>query len=396
MKKIIPSIIVLFLLLSCSKKEQYYGAWAFEFANGTSPTFIKIVADSISFSESKDQWNTYPVSIKNNSLTFLNHTFKTVITKDSLVLEGNVYKKDTTTSLLDIKLPELKTYRFLQPDFKEKLIPISYGKVPSSDEFKLQLNDRYAEFWETLDYFYNEVGSCSKLYSPAKVLLICDENTRMKDLELLFHEMVKMNAINFYTVNHIDHEVIDTKIEQKYFCQKHRITPILNMNYEQKTNNNDFKITYNILNYSILKHLKLKNTQYLFLVNNEFYIGKEKYNLESFTKKIDSIVTEKSQLISLFDLYSDYKHFTIFNAVINDAYSKRYDSIAKQKYNTSYEQLNNDEKNIINALYPKRNIQNISIPHFLSFEESPDENVEFPFKNIKEQIPTEYFKQLEK
>jgi hypothetical protein len=388
MKKITLSFIVLILLFSCSKKEQYYGTWTFEFANGTTPSFIKISSDSISLSESKNQWNTYPVSIKNNSLAFLNHTFKTVITKDSLLLEGNIYKKDTTTSLLEIDLPKLKTYRCQEANPEEKLIFIQYGRVPNSDEFKLQLNDRYADFGEILDYFSHEVGSCQKLSSPARVVLSCDKDAKMEDLEYLFFEMIKMNAHTFYTVNHIEHEVIDNEIKQKYFLQKNRITPIFNIKYNQKINDIDFEVIYLSMNNKSIKEFEFKNTQYLFLVENEFYIGKEKQSVETFTKKIDSIVSNNTQLVSLFDLKSNYKHFTIFNAVINSAYDKHFNAVAKQKYNTTYEQ-NDDEKGIVKALFPRENIQNISIPHFLSFAENP----EFPFKNLKEQLPEAYFEQ---
>lgn len=389
MKKIFLIFSILFLLFSCSKREQYYGTWAFEFADGTTPSFIKIESDSVFLSESKNQWNAYPVSIKNNSLTFLNHTFKTSITKDSMVFEGNVYKKDSFPSLLNIKLPELKTYHFQEANLNEKLVHIEYGKVPNSDEFKLQLNDRYGEFWEILDYFSHEVGSCPKLSSPAKVILTCDKDAKMKALEPLFFELAEMNALVFYTVDHVKQEVTDHKIQQKIFSQKNRITPIFNIKYHQKINDLDFEVIYISINNRILKDFEFKNTHYLFLVENEFYIGKEKYNLETFTKKVDSIITEKPQLITLFDLNSDYKHFTLFNAVINDAYLKHYDAIAKQKFNKTYEQLNGDKKAIVKGLNPKENIQNISISHFLSFTENPD----FPFKNIKEEIPETYFLQ---
>jgi len=386
-------LIASIVLFSCSKKEQYYGAWTSRY--GYNYDFIKIKQDSIAISTEGNQWNTYPVTIKNNSLTFLNHTFKSAISKEGFVFNGIEFKKDTVASLLEIKLPELKTYHFHERNPKQKLIFIKYGKVPNSDEFKLQLNDRYADFHEILDYFYDGIESCSKAIFPTRVAFICDKDAKMKDLEFLFHEMVKMNMNVFYTVNHIEHEVVDNNIEQKYFFQKTRITPIYNMTYQAKINNRDFKVQYDYLNSHILKELKLESSQYLFLINNTFYIGKEKYNLETFTEKVNSLVSKKPELITLFDLNSDYKHFTIFNAVINDAYNKRYNVVAKQKYNTTYEQLNDDEKYSISSLYLQKNIQNISIPHFLSFKESPDENVQFPFKNVKEQIPEAYFEQSE-
>jgi hypothetical protein len=390
MKKIILSFIILFLLFSCSKKGQYYGTWTCEFSYGASPVFMKIDTDSISLSENGNQWNTYPLTIKNNSLTFLSHTFKTSITKDSMVFEGNVYKKDSFASLLNIKLPKLKTYHFQEANPDEKLVYIQYGKVPNTDEFKLQLNDRYADFGEILDYFYYEVGSCPKLSSPARVVLSCDKDAKMKELESLFFELVKMNTLVFYTVDHIKYEVTDHKIERKRFLQKNRITPIFNIKYNQKINNLDFEVIYTKMNNKPLKDFEFKNTQYLFLVEDEFYVGKEKQNLETFTEKVDSIVSNNLQFISLFDLTSDYKHFTMFNAIINDAYLKHDDAIAKHKFNKKYKQLNDDEKGIVKALLPREKIQNISISHFLSFAENP----EFPFKNVKEGIPEVYFEQL--
>lgn len=387
MKKILLIFIVLSLLFSCSKKEQYYGTWSQYYS---SPALMKISKDSISISDDGNLWNTYPLTIKNNSLTFLGHTFQTSISKDSLVLENSSYVKDTITTILEIKLTKLTKYSFQEPNPEGELIYIQYGRVPNSNEYKLQLNDKYAGFEEIMDYFFSGIESCSKRSLPPRIVLICDKEAKMEDLEQIFHEMIKMNAHTFYTVNHIEHKVIDNKIKQIYYSQKQRITPIYNIRYETKTDSTDVT-GFDFLNDIFFRYVSNENAQYLFLIKNEFYVGKEKYSLEAFTKKISSIVLNNSQLVTLFDLDSDYKHYTIFNAVINNSYKKLYDSVSKRKYNSTYNQLNDKEKDVIMTLFPRKNIQNMSIPHFLSFEEFPTENVNFPFKNVKEQLPAAYF-----
>ncbi len=390
MKKIILVFVVLVLLISCSKKEQYYGTWSqFHYSSA----LIKIKSDSISLSDDGSIWKTYPLKIENNSLSFLDHTFQTTIYKDSLIFEKLAYKKDTITPILEIKLPKLDKFSFQEPNPEEELIYIQYGRVPNSNEYKLQLNDKYADFEELIPFFFNHYNSEISLHALRRFALLCDKRAKMKDIELLFHELIKINALVLYTVNDIKYEVIDNEIEQLHSLYKHKIIPIYNVNYETKLNM-DADIDHNMLNYSILEHLKTENLQYVFLINNEFYVGKEKYSLGDFSKRIDTIIAKKVQLVSLFDLNSDFKHYTIFNALINDSYQKLYDSIAKQKYNITYSKLNDKEKEEILDLFPRKDIQNISIPHFLSFEETPIEGINFPFKNVKEEIPEVYFEQV--
>lgn len=389
MKKIILTFVVLALLISCSKKEQYYGNW--RGIHGFN--FMNIQQDSIAISSYGDHWNTYPITIKNNSLTFLDHTFKTSISEDSLIFENIPYVKNTITSpILEIELPKLTKYSFQEPNPEEELIYIQYGRVPNSNEYKLQLNDKYADFEEIMDYFFSGSNDLSG-HNTVRFLLVCDKDAKMKDIEQIFLEMIKINVRIFYTVNHIEHKVIDNEIKQTYLSQKQRITPIHNVRYETKTDSS-YVTGFDFLNNLVFRHINHENAQYLFLINNEFYVGKGKYSLEDFTKKIDIMISKNVQLISLFDLNSDFKHYTIFNALINDSYQKIYDSVAKQKYNATYTKLGDVKKEEIINLFPKKNIQNISIPHFLSFEETPTESVNFPFKNVKEQIPEVYFEQL--
>ncbi|WP_298417670.1 hypothetical protein [uncultured Kordia sp.] len=388
MKKIILSFVVVTLLFSCSKKEQYYGTWSQYFYT---PAFLNIKQDSISLSNDGNLWNTYPVTIKNNSLTFLDHTFKTSFSGDSLVFENLTFKKDTVAPFLEIELSEFKNFNFYNPDPDTEIIYIRFGKVPNSNEYKLQLNNKYAEFEELIHFFFSHYNSEISHHALRRFALLCDKRAKMKDVEHIFLELIKINALVLYTVNDIEHEVVDSKVQEKYSLYKHRITPIHNIRYEIKTDSTDIT-GFDFLSNITFRHVSNENTQFLFLINNEFYVGKEKYSLEDFSKRIDIITAKNVQLVSLFDLNSDFEHYTIFNAVLNDSYEKLYESIAKQKHNTPYNQLTDDQKEIIRTLHPQKNIQNISIPHFLSFEELPMENVEFPFKNVKEQIPEVYFK----
>lgn len=388
MKKIILSFIVFATLFSCSKKEQYYGDWYQYYATSGQ---LKIQKDSISLSDDGSTWKTYPLKIENNSLTFLDHTFQTTIYKDSLVFEELTYEKDTTAPLLEITLPKLTNYSFFEPSPETALIYIKFGKVPNSDEFKLQFNDKYAESEQLIDFIFSH-DDVSFHHALRRIAFICDNDAKMKDLEPLFLEMIKINAIIFYAVNDVTHNVIDGRVERDYELYRQPITPIRNMYYEAKIDST-IPVDYNNF-YPILNYFEPVKSQFIFLINNKFYIGKEKYSVDAFSKKLDSLITENKQLVCLFDLNSNFKHNTIFNNILNEAYQKQYDSIALEKYNIIYKQLHDKEKANVKALRPRKTIQNISIPHFLSFEESPIEDIEFPFKNVKEQVPEIYFEGL--
>lgn len=387
MKKIILNFIVLIVLFSCSKKEQYYGVWS-QFYE--SPAHIKIKPDSISLSNDGNIWKTYPLKIENNSLTFLDHSFETTIYKDSLIFTGLTYTNDTTKPKLEIDLPKLTNYNFFEPNPEIALIFVRFGKVPNSNEYKLQLNDTYAEPEELIDFVFSHDGVAYH-HKSRRIALICDNNAKMKDLEPLFHEMVKINAILFYPVNDINCDVIDTKIAHEYQLSRHIITPIQNIHYTTKK---DSLITEtgNPLVNIVFNDFESRNNQYVFLIRNELYVGKEKFSVETFSKKVDAIVSKNSSLISLFDLNSTFKNYMIFNDHIQKAYQKHYDSIAKEKYNTTYKSLDYDKKLSVQGVSGRNIIQNISIPHFLTFEESPMDSFDFPFKNIKAQIPDVYFK----
>lgn len=384
MKKLVLLCIVSIILLSCSKKEQYYGDWSQYYATG----IIKIKKDSISLSDEGSIWKTYPLKIEKNSLTFLDHTFQTTIHKDSLIFEGLTYEKDTTTPILEINLPKLKNYNFHITNSYEMLIHTRFGRIPNTNEYKLQLNDRYGNFEELKEFLFGSTDLSGHI--TPRLLLVCDKNAKMKDIEHIFHEMVKINAQVLYAVNDVTHTIIEDSVERSYLSYKHYITPIHNMYYEAKI---DRTIPVDYSNFHpLLNYFEAAKSQFIFLVKNEFYIGKEKYTMDAFSKKLDALITENQQLVCLFDLDSDFKHNIIFNNILNETYQKQYDSIALEKYNTTYEKLHNKEKASVKALHPRKTIQNVSIPHFLSFEETPIEGLNFPFKNIKEEIPEAYFK----
>lgn len=387
MKKIALTFLVLLLLFSCSKKEQYYGTWSQFY---TSPAHINITPDSISLSDDGSIWKGYPAEIKNNSLTFLNHTFPTTIYKDSLIFQGLTYVKDTISPILGITLPKLTSHSLFEPSPETALIYVRFGKVPNSDKFKLLLNDTYAKPEELIDFVFSH-DDVSFHHALRRIALICDNDAKMKDLEPLFFEMIKINAIVFYAVNDVTYNIIEDRIERDYELYRQYITPIRNIHYEAKIINK-VPLQYNNF-YPVLDYFEPAKSQFLFLIKNEFYIGKEKYSMDTFSKKINDLITENKQFVCLYDLDSDFKHNTIFNNILNESYQKQYDSIALEKFNKTYKLLNGKEKDSVRELFPKRSIQNISIPHFLSFEETPMENFYFPFDDIKNKIPKEYFQQ---
>ncbi|MGH1385033.1 hypothetical protein [Kordia sp.] len=395
MKKIILSCIVFAILFSCSNKEQYYGVWSIYGYSGSTPIYLKIDADSIYLSKLGSHWNSFPIKIKNNNIRFAGQTYPTSIFKDSLIFNQNLYQKDTIYSPIEIQLPNIKSESNVEIDPDANIYYISYGKKPNTTEYAFLLNDRYGSFLN-IKSFVSSYNTCrGGTYDPAHTLFICDKNTSTRDLEKFFLELSRVNARTLYTVNSTDYKISTNSIKSISSQQKQILSYIFNPNYDQKINGDVFQPTM-LRDFSIYptKDIQPEKIVFAFLIQNEFYYQKENCSYGMFSSKIQQAISQNKTLITLFDLKSDYKHYLKFNDIVNSKYLKIYDSITKQKYNTTYKQLDEEKKVIVRRLYTKKVIQNISIPHFLSFEESPIEDIDFPFKNVKEQIPEAYFESL--
>ncbi|MFK7747666.1 MAG: hypothetical protein AB8B65_04705 [Kordia sp.] len=394
MKKIILSFIVFATLFSCSKKEQYYGIWRLNGFSLSNPNYLKIDADSIYLSELGNYWTSYPVKIKNNYIRFAGQTYPTSIFKDSLIFNHNLYWKDTIYSPLDIKLPNIKSESTVEIDPDANIYYMSYGKKPNTDEYAFLLNDKYGSFSD-IKHFMSSYSCGGGEYDPPHTLFICDKNTSTRDLEKFFLELFRVNTRTLYTVNSTDYKTYTDSIKSISSQQKQILSYIFNPNYDQKINGDVFQPTM-LRDFSIYptKDLQPEKIVFAFLIQNEFYYQKENCSSDVFSAKIQQAVSQHKTLITLFDLKSDYKHYLEFNDIVNSKYLKIYDSITKQNYNTTYKQLDKEKKVIVRRLYTKKVIQNISIPHFLSFEETPIENFNFPFKNVKQQLPEIYFEGL--
>ncbi|WP_298509843.1 hypothetical protein [uncultured Kordia sp.] len=391
MKKIILFCIASIILFSCSKKEQYYGTWYVYGHNGLNPVYLKIDADSIYLSKAGSYWNSFPVKITNNSLHFAGQTFSTSIFKDSIIFNGNRCFKETIYSPLEIKLPNIKSESAIEIHQDANMYYISYGKKPNTNESAFLLNDKYGSFSD-IKHFISSSTSCSGgEYDPPHTLFICDKNTSTRDLEKFFLELQKVDSRTLYTVNSIDYKVFKDSIKSISTQQEQKLSLIYNANYDQKVNGKLYQPRMHSGLFYSLNDFTFEEEVYAFLIKNEFYYEKEKYTYDAFSDKIEKAISQHKILIVLFDLESDYKHYLQFNDAVNSEYIRIRENASRKTYNVSYKKLNKKQRLHINSLHPKKVIQNISIPHFLSFEETPIEDLDFPFKNVKEQIPEVYF-----
>ena len=96
MKKFIVLCIAALISFSCcnnDQKERYYGTWIAVDYPQDKPVFVKISADSIAYGENEMIWNTYPVAICNQRLSFNGQTFISSISDSLLTIEDQQYTK---------------------------------------------------------------------------------------------------------------------------------------------------------------------------------------------------------------------------------------------------------------------------------------------------------------
>lgn len=391
MKKTLLILIVSTILFSCSNKEQYYGKWIATENPQEKPIYIKITSDSIALSQNEMIWSTYPISIKNRSLTFSGQTFESSVTKDTLQIDNQTYKKINNQDPIEITVPKLKEYDFEELLLTYETIDLYYGKKPNTDEFYIRYNDKFLKLDSLHTILMNHTRDVYRYVY--KIVLHCDQNVKMKDLEFFF---LTSSSFRFYTIFLTNNEVqpFNAPLGQKNVSLEfHSLKQFMEVNPNYKTEiisqNTNGKFG------QIASYIDQNNSfQYTFLIKNEFYFGKEKLSKQAFSEKIKMAIKGKKPLLMLYDLASNYKSYleivSIYKSLLNDERNKTAISL----FSTSFESLNESQQDSIKTIHPYINIRQYSIPHFLSFEESPEENTEFPFKNVKEQIPEVYFEGL--
>ncbi|QHI37605.1 hypothetical protein IMCC3317_29850 [Kordia antarctica] len=393
MKKIIPSIIVLFLLLSCSKKEQYYGNWvAVDFPN-EKPIYIKINQDSIALSQNEVIWSSYPVSIKNRSLTFSEQTFESSISEDSMWIDGQAYKKIQFKNPIEVKLPKLEGYYFDELLLTHQTIDIYCGKKPTTDEFYIRHHDTLLQVDAHHDVYMNYSESVYR--NVYKVVLHCDKNVKMKDVESIFLTSCFSGFYTIFLANNQEQPFIapiGNNIINKEF-HRIKLLPDVNPNYIKEYIVQYLPDRFGQMNFFVENN---EPFQYTFLIGNEFYFGKEKLSKQAFSEHMKTTIKNKKPMLMLYDLESNYKSYLEFVSIYKTILDEERNKTALSLFNVSINKLDETQQDSIRIIHPYKCIRHYSIPHFLSFEESPDGNVEFPFKNIREQIPAAYFEQVKK
>lgn len=391
MKKIILTFIVLTLLISCSRneqKEQYYGTWIAVDYPQEKPAYIKITADSIAYGQNEVIWNTFPVSISNSSLSFSKQIFESSISDSSLHIEGQEYKKLEIENPIEITSPKLERYNFDEPLITDEIIDIYYGKKPNTNDFFIRYNDRILDRSSIQQVILNEFNDVYR--NIYKVALHCDKNTTMKDIEFLSLNISAMGFENILLVNNEKQRFETPRAVKKVNMEYHDLKILFNSNPNYQIgipfrSAGDFhdRMTYFVQNNQPF--------QYTFLINNEFYYEKEKLTKQAFSDKLKTSIQNKVSLLMLYDLESNYKNYLEIISIYKQLLDEERNKTAISLFNTSFETLNDEQKNHVKNLHRYINIRQFSIPHFLSFEEYPLEDINFPFKNIKDQLPKAYF-----
>ncbi len=198
MKYFTPVLFIVILFISCTNKEKYQGQWTNYFLtdHGYNETRSMVIKnDSIKFNYPYfDYWNTYHLSIENNTLHFNNTSFKTSIEKDTLLLNKSIFfVKDEDDTLygykpvLKIKLPEISESYKNKINNYSRFNFIYFGKRLDNNEYSLQLNDNYAEINEIPAFLtYERAILREELIPFFTTILIIDKSTPLKFIENIF------------------------------------------------------------------------------------------------------------------------------------------------------------------------------------------------------------------
>ena len=326
-------------------------------------------------------FNRFPLSINNHGLSFNQKTFKSSIREGLLYIEDQPYERIKIDNSIEITLPKLENYNFEEILLTDQTINIFYGKNQDSDEFYIQYNDKLYSIDSLKEILYPYLEDVYK--NIYKIALFCDHTVKMKDVELLFLHFNNIGFKDIFLVNDEQQKFHTERGEIKSNRTFHKVKFILPMNYDYRVKfpPNNYGYSYDQMIYMIQNN---KPFEYTFLINDAYYYGKEKLSKKAFSEKVEASVRSKTSLIMLYDLESTYKSYLEIISIYKQALDKERNKTAISLFNSSFEELDEDQKEHIKNLHRYINIRHYSIPHFMSFEN-------FPFENIKSQLPTSYF-----
>ena len=368
--------LVLFSLLtiifSCNSKEKYNGSWF----NHNSDFYVEcdkaiINNDSIHFSYPYFEfWNSYPLTLKNNTLLFNNSSIKAEVKKDSLIINNktrllkdssgfHLYNFVELKSKIQIELPKLNNNLRVNTNNKNtNNYFIHYGKRHDNSEFSLELNGSYVTNHNIIRFLIENTDYHDFFTNS---MLFIHKDSKMEEVEeiLFYHQ-----AMNHLKVSFIDdiltkaNDSIGIFFEYKSLVKK--LPPYIENDeyFIKPLNLPPPPPTFHIYDFD------KSNFGIITLKKSQLFYNNEIINEEELKSILKNLIYEDKHIISLYDLKSNYSSFLNLNSLIEIEYEKLRNNESLKIYNKPLEELNIDELNTIKLKIKHRHIWNYSIPHF--------------------------------
>lgn len=376
------------LFFSCNNEEKHYGDWIYDYRNSTVyadiPSRIKISKDSIKFRYPYfEYWHSFPVKISNNKLEYNNIEFKTVFDKDTLNLNKyfRVFRPEVSIknsqylreeNFVNINLPKVN-YTFEKVAALDRSALILYGKRIDNGQYSLNLNDKYSDFKDLPRFLYDHHGI--RKYNSS-VLLFCDKNTKLMDLEKM---IIQFQVSYKYRIAFVNDIIIGNNTYEPFYNYS-----ILNLKLPPLIE--DDKYISEINGYQLpapppsqlLDNSDL-NTIIIKLIKNKIFINNKEVVTSKLLMSVIKRIENNSLIITLYDLESNYNSFIEMMAIINEAYNIQREHKSRFVFKKSFKDLSPKDSQKIKKIIPKNWIWSYSIPHLNSLIE---ENGNFLGLNI--------------
>jgi len=332
---------------------------------------IEISKDSISFISGMLYNNklSYPLKIEYGKFYFKDTLFNVSIENDTLlkfnktiyinhkVCKDIYFYNEDYNQFVKINYAQLKNQRKLT--FHNSYISFMYyGKNPTTNEYVLQLNDRFTNDYKSLINFLVP----DHFTVPIEIVFIADKNSSMKELSKIFFEIRRFEIFKLYFIS--DHKLATNDSLELSYNFEGIIRKLAIRFPEEKAIHSNPPPIPNGKEY-LLKNIITRNNYVVSLINNKFYFGINEVSkiklIEILTEKIK---TEQPTFLTLFDdisVYSDYLELLhSFDIVYHSLRNKK----SKEIFKKEFDNLNQKERRKIFKFIPRKTYDGISYSQF--------------------------------